>query len=174
MHFFYDFMSIYIVDSNILIEAYKRNYHLDVVHSFWKKLTELANDGKIISIDRVRSEIYDNREDELKSWCVDNLPVSFFKDSKEVIREYTSMVAWAQSKSAHFKHSAIADFSELGRADAWLISYALANPQERVLVTQEVSDPRNKTVIKIPDACKENKIRCINTMQMFKELKETF
>jgi hypothetical protein len=61
-------MSIFVVDSIFFIQAHRMVYPLDVVVSFWEVLRKLANDGFIISIDKVKNEIYQNN-DELKLWC---------------------------------------------------------------------------------------------------------
>ncbi len=53
--------------SNFFIEAHRATYPLDVAHSFWNKVKQLADDGKIVSIDKVKSEIYDDHEDALKN-----------------------------------------------------------------------------------------------------------
>ena len=57
-------MAIYLVDSNFFIQAHRVTYPLDVVTSFWSKVKKLAIDGKIISIDKVKGEIFEN-DDEL-------------------------------------------------------------------------------------------------------------
>ena len=72
-------MTVFVVDANFFIQAHRSIYPLDVAHSFWNKVKELAQKGKLISIDKVKNEIYSN-EDELKGWCEANLPGDFFKD----------------------------------------------------------------------------------------------
>ena len=66
-------MSVFVIDSNFLIQANRVSYPLDVAYSFWQKVKQLANEGKIISIDKVRDEIY-NHNDDLESWCKENFP----------------------------------------------------------------------------------------------------
>jgi hypothetical protein len=90
-------MSVFLVDSNFFIQAHRASYPLDVVHSFWNKIKQLAEAAKIISIDKVKHEIYGN-EDSLKNWCVENLPKDFFKDSLHVIDSYQTIAGWAISK----------------------------------------------------------------------------
>jgi hypothetical protein len=53
-------MSVYVVDTNFFIQAHRAYYPLDVASSFWEKVKQLADDGKIISIDKVKQEIYKN------------------------------------------------------------------------------------------------------------------
>ena len=44
-------MSLYIVDSNFFIQAHRAYYPIDVIQSFWTKVKQLADEGKIKSID---------------------------------------------------------------------------------------------------------------------------
>lgn len=131
-------MSVYIVDSNFFIQAHRMYYPLDVVISFWNKVKQLAIEGKIISIDKVKHEIYQN-EDALKKWCEDNLPEDFFKDTSQVLTSYRDIVEWAASKSNHYSPNALAEFFDADEADAWLIAYAHTDKNERIIVTYESS-----------------------------------
>lgn len=78
-------MDVYVVDSNFFIQAHRTNYPFDVAISFWNKIIELAENGIIISIDKVKNEIFKN-DDELKQWCEINLPDDFFKDTTTIIK----------------------------------------------------------------------------------------
>lgn len=71
-------MPLYVVDTNFFIQAHRSTYPMDVVQSFWKKIKELADQEKFISIDKVRDEIFRN-DDELTVWVKQNLDDSFFK-----------------------------------------------------------------------------------------------
>ena len=64
---------LFIIDTNVFIQAHRTTYPLDIVPGFWEKIIDLANRDKIISIDKVKNEIYKN-DDELKAWCKVNLP----------------------------------------------------------------------------------------------------
>lgn len=68
---------VYVVDSNFFIHALRVYYPLDVAYSFWQKVKQLAHDGEIISIDKVKDEIFDHNDD-LENWCKENLPHDFF------------------------------------------------------------------------------------------------
>lgn len=67
----------YILDSNIFITPYRGFCPLDVGVSFWRKLKTLADDGVIVSLDKVKEEIFANADD-LKSWMTACLPRRFF------------------------------------------------------------------------------------------------
>lgn len=166
-------MKIYVLDSNFFIEAHRKNYPLDVAQSFWNKVKELAQQGKIISIDKVKNEIY-GRNDALEDWCKTNLPEDFFKDSSQVMTTYAQVSAWAMSKRNHYLENALIEFLDVDEADAFIVAYALADPGNLLVVTQEVSEPNRKNRVKIPDACLALNVTFVNTMDMFRQLKETF
>ena len=166
-------MSIYLVDSNFFIQAHRATYPLDIATGFWNKVKQLANSGVIVSIDKVKKELYD-KNDELEEWCKLNLPDNFFKDSSEIISDYRRVTSWAVSMSSRYMPSAISEFLDAEEADAFLVAFALSDKQNRIIVTQEVSQPERKNKIKIPEPCRVFGISYINTIEMFRKLGETF
>ena len=117
-------MEVYILDSNFFIQAHRASYPLDIAFSFWNKVKQLAHEGRIISIDKVKNELYD-KNDALEEWCTDNLPADFFKDTSQVMTAYGQVSAWSISKSAHYLPNALNEFLDADEADAFLIAYAL-------------------------------------------------
>ncbi len=166
-------MSVYVVDTNFFIQAHRAHYPLDVACSFWNKVKELADKDIIISIDKVKNEIYNNN-DVLKQWCIDNLPDNFFKNTSTITSSYRQVVSWATSRSNHFLPNAINEFLDSEAADAFIIAYVLSDNDNRVLVTQEISEPNRKTKVKIPDVCLGLNVKFVNVMDMFREIGETF
>jgi hypothetical protein len=166
-------MTVFVVDSNFFIQAHRATYPLDIATGFWTKVHQLAHSEKIISIDKVRDELY-NKNDELEAWCRNNLPIDFFKSSTEILNEYARVIDWAMSKKDHYLQNALHEFLDADVADAFIIAYCLAQPYNRFLVTQEISEPTRKNKIKIPDCCNALDIKCLNTIEMFRELGETF
>ncbi len=94
-------MSVYVLDSNFFIEAHRLHYPIDIAFGFWNKVRDLAELGKIISIDKVKNELYDNN-DALEEWCRSNLPDTFFKKSSKILAEYIRVSNWAGSRSDHY------------------------------------------------------------------------
>jgi len=70
--------------------------------------------------------------------------------------------------------NALNEFLNADEADAFIVAYALAEPENRIIVTQEISEPNRKNKVKIPDACKDLNVSYVNTMDMFRKLGETF
>jgi len=166
-------MSVYVVDSNFFIQAHRLNYPLDVASSFWNKVKQLASQQKIISIDKVKQEIYQN-EDALKQWCAANLPLDFFKDTAPVMAAYGQVAAWAVSQNHHYLPNALAEFLHADEADAYIVAYVLFDVNARVVVTQEISEPNRKNKVKIPEACIALNVQHVNVINMFRGLGETF
>lgn len=166
-------MIVYVVDSNFFIQAHRANYPLDVALSFWAKVRQLALEGKIISIDKVKDELY-NKNDELEAWCKANLPDDFFKDSSEVMHSYGQVISWAISKSVQYNQNALNEFLSADEADAFLIAYTLADNINKIIVTHEISAPNSKNRIKIPDVCLGINVRFVNTVDMLRQLGESF
>lgn len=166
-------MPVYVLDSNFFIQAHRFHYPIDVAHGFWNKVRELAEYGRVISIDKVKKELFD-KNDALEEWCRSNLPDDFFKDTSVVMESYSQVSAWAVSKSGHYLPNAINEFLDAEEADAFLVAYCLGDPANKFVVTQEISEPNRQNKIKIPEACTALNVRFVNTIQMFRQLGETF
>lgn len=166
-------MSVYVVDSNFFIQAHRTSYPFDVASSFWGKIITLAEHGKIVSIDKVKNEIYKN-DDELKQWCEINLPDNFFRDTTTLLSSYATIASWAAARSSHYLPNALSEFLDAEEADAWLTSYALADIANRIVVTHELSEPMRRNKVKIPDVCLAHGVQYCNTIQMLRQLGERF
>lgn len=167
-------MKKYLLDSNFFIQAHRSIYPLDIVPSFWNKTKDLASRGIIISLDKVKAEIYDNssHEDDLKDWCTANLEDNFFESSEQVLSNYIRIVQWVNSMNNHFNERAIQEFLETDLADPWLVAYAMEN--NLTIVTYEVSQPDRKNRVKIPEVCNQFGVPYVDTIKMMRELQENF
>ncbi len=165
-------MGVYVIDSNFLIQAHRVSYPLDIAVSFWNKVKLLAAAGKIISIDKVKREIF-GKNDALEAWCIENLPNDFFKDTTSVMQSYNTVVTWALD-TPRYSQAALNEFLSADEADAFIVAFALDNLGNRVVVTQEKSRPEMKRKVKIPEACDAVGIRYVDTIEMLRELGETF
>lgn len=161
----------FVLDTNFFIQAHRMHYPLDVVPSFWLKIKELADSGTLVSLDKVKDELYLNNDD-LTVWCKDNLLADFFKATDGLITQYIAITQWANSKANHYTVGALAEFLAATEADAWLVAYCLANGNS--IVTHETSEPNRKNKVKIPDVCSQFGLSCVNTIEMFRFLGERF
>ena len=152
----------YLLDTNTLIEAYKRYYGFDIIPGFWEWLITKNNKDMLFSIQEVKEEIL-CMEDSLTLWAKQRK--GFFLEFTGIHAEHAStLMKWAKKSNRSFKEHAIDEFSK--SADLYLIAHAMAG--KHVVVSLEVPDPNTKKKIKIPDVCKKFNIECINTFTMLK------
>lgn len=158
---------MYILDTNFFVTAHRQHYPLDIVPSFWKKVSELSAIGHICSIDKVLNEL--NRgNDTLIEWVECNLPQHFFLDSTQFIVQYSTVAQWAQNRSLHYHTAAINKFLEADEADAWLVAAAITTGG--CILTHEKSNPAMKNRIAIPEPCDHFGLKYCDTMGMFRKL----
>lgn len=163
---------VYLIDSNILIQAHRRYYPFDVVPGFWKRFAELAHTGIVKSIDKVKLEVVDNCGDGdlLKDWCIANLPNDFFLDTSIALQAYVKITSWATSSSNAYTVRAMEKFLATDYADSWLTSMALLD-NNFIIVTEEISAPNIKREVKIPEVCDAFDLKYLNTIAFLRELK---
>lgn len=166
-------MPVYVLDSNFFIQAHRFHYPIDVAAGFWNKVRQLAEEGRVISIEKVKKELYD-KNDALEEWCRNNLPEDFFKDTSVVMATYGQVTSWAMSRAGHYLPNALNEFLDADEADAFLVAFCLAAPSNKFVVTQEVSEPKRQNKVKIPDACLALNVSYLNTIEMFRQSGETF
>ncbi|MFN8864329.1 MAG: DUF4411 family protein [Flavobacteriales bacterium] len=63
-------MPVYVLDSNFFIQAHRVYYPIDVASGFWDKVMQLAHERKVISIDKVKAELYDKNDAFLVAYCL--------------------------------------------------------------------------------------------------------
>jgi hypothetical protein len=154
----------YILDANIFIEAKRRYYAFNLCPGFWDSLLHHNSMGNLESIDRVRNKEL-SEGDDLDAWSKKSPYLFASTDSKFVLADYGDIIQWVQSQE-RFTNAAKSEFSS--GVDAWVIAYAKAN--NAIVVTHEVSAPKSRTDVKIPDVCNHFNIKCTNTFDMLQKL----
>lgn len=163
----------YFVDADVFITAKNRYYAFDVCPGFWKSIVRKYHDGRVYSIDRVRSELLAGRETEdLVLWTKNEVPRDFFRGVDEAVdatTKYAEIMLWAQ-RSPRYIDSAKAKFAS--GADGWLVAFAAV--QDGVVVTNEQPAPDSKREIKLPDVCTQFAVPYKDSFQMLRELAVQF
>lgn len=162
--------TIYLLDSNVFIQANRQYYAFDLCPGFWKCLVSKATPGQLQSIDRVKAELKHGHDD-LWDWAESEVPATFFAPSgdSDVINHYTKIMIWVQGQ-AQFTPEAKAEFARV--ADGWLIAYAMA--KARVLVTHEAYNPNIRKKVPMPNICKEFGVPYLDTFAMLRQLDAKF
>lgn len=63
---------LYVLDANILIHPNRTTHPFGIHPTFWEKMSEILNIRDVISIDKVKAEVYDHK-DALSEWCKANI-----------------------------------------------------------------------------------------------------
>lgn len=158
----------YIVDSNVFITAKNLYYPFDICPGFWESIIRRHQQGRVYSIDRVRSELLAGRETEdLVQWVKNHLPAGFFLDTSggEVTSAYGDIMLRVQ-RSAQFFDNAKAQFAT--GADGWLVAYARVH--DAIVVTTEQPSPEAKSRVPLPNVCEEFGVTYTNPFAMLREL----
>lgn len=156
---------VYVLDTNVFIEAARRYYAFDFAPAFWEALVRHAGDGRLSSINFVKQEIERGRDD-LAAWARSGFSEWFDPtDQKDVIQAYRDVMAWVQQQS-QFSDEAKAEFAS--GADGWLIAYAKA--KGRTLVTHEQFSRDVRRKVPIPNVCQAFGVQCADTFAMLRDL----
>lgn len=151
---------MYLLDTNIFIEAKNRYYDFDIVPGFWSWLERAHARGHIISIDAVANELLAGN-DRLADWVKQHRQLFRPFDGASA-QHFPHLTQWSVSKG--YKQSAVQEFAS--SADYLLIAYACEH--KHTLVTNEVSDPKARRKVKIPDACAAMGVQTANVFDVLK------
>ena len=158
----------YVLDANILISAYRDHYPPDLFPGVWDSLTHHIADGRLLIIDRIRSEI--TSPSGLVQWldqAGDGTYVSTALQS--VAATYGEMADWVQD-NPQFLPAASEEFAR--GADGWLAAYARV--ADAVLVTNEVFIPDARRRVPIPNLCRHFHVSYLNMLGMLRDLDMRF
>jgi hypothetical protein len=161
---------IYVVDTNVFVQAHRRHYAFDICPGFWDCVIHYHETGRVISIDRVRDEILAG--DALEAWVKNSAPKTLFASTADpaVTANFAAMVQWVQGEP-QFKLEAKTEFAAV--ADGWLAAYAQAHPNH-VVVTHEEFSPDAKKRVPLPNVCKKFGVEYVDPFAMLKGLQASF
>ena len=157
---------IFLLDSNVFMQAARQYYAFDFAPGFWESLVEQASQGRIRSIDWVKSEL-EKGNDALADWVNGVFASAFVTTARnEVAARYGEIMRWVVSQN-QYADSAKTEFAD--GADGWLVAYAMVE-EKTVIVTQEPLRPDIKRRIPIPNVCQNFGVLWIDTFEMIRRL----
>lgn len=161
---------MYIFDSNAFILASRQHYGFDIAPGFWSWVKDVKLTGAAASSKWVKGEIDAGsrpiEEDPLKAWAGKVRSDFWVDDSVAAVQAMAELTAWAQHPERIYTPQAVAAF--LGSVDYRIIAQAKA--EQAILVTSEVSEPRAKRAVKIPDAAQAIGVVCIDPFSAYRAL----
>lgn len=161
----------FVLDTSVFVEAHRNYYTHCICPGFWQFLVHYARKGDLVSIDRVRTEVFAPEEpDVLQAWAR-QAPSEMFASSAEqsIVDTFSAMQVWAQ-RNVQFRPDAREEFARV--ADGWVTAYA--KTYDAILVTQEVHSAEVKKRVPIPNVCREFSVTYVNTFEMLRQLGARF
>ena len=156
---------MYLLDSNVFIEAQRRYYSHDFVPGFWDWLVRSFENGVLASIDKIGEEIAaGDKHDPLTVWAKAHREI-FLETDSSVEGSFRRLSRWAMG--ADLPYTQAARFAFMHSGDYRLIAYARAHGH--TVATHEKSEPESKKDVKIPDACKALGVACIDPFTIIRE-----
>jgi Domain of unknown function (DUF4411) len=150
---------IYCVDTSAWLDGWARDYPPDVFPSLWDKLAECVTAGVLKCSEEVYVEL-EKKDDGLHDWL---------KVRKEVIVPIEEEIQRNVLKLLASHPRLVDTHRSRSQADPFVIATAERLGRDTVVVTGE--KPRGKQdTPKIPDVCAVRRLRCINFLEMLREL----
>lgn len=154
----------WLLDTNIFVQAARREYGLDFCPAFWDWLVEANAGGRVHSIDKVLSELVPG--DDVADWAASR-PSFFLPLQPSDAPSLGRVAAW--SRSGDFTAAAATEF--LSIADSQLV--AVAHARKLTVVTHEVPS-NSKQRIKVPTACVALGVTYASPYEMLRKEKARF
>jgi hypothetical protein len=154
---------LHLFDANVLITASNTYYPIDQIPEFWDWMGHQAHNGSIKLPVEILDEVLagSKKEDPLLAWITDHKDVLRLKETVDP-RMVNKVVT--EGYAADLTDD---ELEEIGR-DPFLIAYALAEPNDRCVVTVEVSAPgKQRQNRRVPDVCNTFGVTCQNPFQVF-------
>ena len=153
---------IYLLDSNVLIQAKNGYYSFDIAPGFWRWLELLAEEQSVLTIKAVREEIIDGN-DALCDWMAD-LPKGFFAEPDIPVQEnLRKIVTYIMQEKRFAEHHR---YAFLEKADPWLIATAMTG--DFTVVTHEKKDGPGSKKVKIPAICEEFGVPYLSVFELMR------
>lgn len=158
--------TLFLFDANVLITASKQYYPLDQIPEFWEWIDYQASNGSIKLPFEIVSEVLagSKNEDPLLDWTARR------KNHLTLKEEVDPALVDTVVHKGYAPDLTDDEIIAIGQ-DPFLIAYALAHPDERCVVTVEVSSPsKRRQNRKVPDVCRRFGLRCLNPFQAYRAL----
>lgn len=153
---------MYLLDTNVFIEAKNRYYDFAVCPAFWDWVEKEHQNGKLYSISQVKDELAAGKDD-LSDWA-NGMPSSFWRDvDGAVANSMMDISRWVNGDSFYLP-TAKAEFLRV--ADYYLVAHGHATGM--AIVTHEGIGGSAKR-IKIPNVCQSFSVKYMSPFNMLKD-----
>lgn len=157
---------MFLLDTNVFIDASRRYYSPSIAPTFWTWLGEQHEQGRIASIRKVQDELDDGKTGHLKQWAA-SLPPSFWiKPDTTTQPSLARLATWVRDPSRQYLQAARDEFLRV--ADYLLV--AQAHALGGTVVTFEQPAPQSRKRVMIPDACSAMSVAYREPFSVYRDL----
>ena len=147
----------YCIDTNALIDLWRRRYPPDIFPTLWSLFEQLLDQGQVIAPKEVLKEL-EKRDDELLRWA---------KKRHVMFRDLDEPQLGHLRRLLRDHKDLIDPYAESPKADPFII--ALAQAIGWTVITSEMPGKN-----KIPTLCAEYGIKCFQLLEFFRERNWSF
>ena len=159
---------VYLIDANVIITAKDSYYRVDQVPEFWAWLVHQGSTGAVKIPVENWDEVSAGPNDDgnpFYQWRTDR----DVRDALLLDEEADRAILQRVLDTGYAENLTEDELANIG-GDAFLIAYALADP-ERSVITGEKSEPRRQRGNrKVPDVCRDLDVGCGNTFDLTRAL----
>lgn len=156
---------LYLLDANVLIDADRDYYPIDRVPEFWEWLQHHSQAGNVKMCIEVFEEVTDGNG-QLPDW----LKRDDVKDALLLDEESDQAVVSRVVNDGYARDLTDIEIITVGR-DPFLIAHAIANADDRCVVTTEPSAPsKRRQNRRVPDVCRQFGVQSCNGFAFFRAL----
>lgn len=153
---------LYLLDANVLITAKNLYYEFGRVNQYWDWLAFQAERGNA----KIPVEIYEEitaGKDQLAAWAKENKEALVFEEEVDIgLVQHVTTRGYAPDLTD-------IELEVIGR-DPFLIAYALADIDNRVVVTGEVRSNKQRQNRPIPSVCDQIGVKSCDQWQFGRDL----
>lgn len=157
---------LHLLDANVLITAHNQYYPIDMVPEFWDWLLHMADSNSLKMPLETFEEVKEGHEDGLFKWVhTEGVEKRLVLDE-----EVDPAVVQQVLATGYAADLTDAEIEQVGQ-DPFLVAYARSNPQDRCVVSVEVSKPsKTRANRKVPDVCASVGVQCCHPFAMLRRL----
>lgn len=157
---------LYLLDANVIIHAHDYYYNMARVPEFWSWILHHAENGSLKMPFETMDEVKGGVEALHAQW----IRTADVRDRLLLDEELDSDLVADIVDGSYAPDLTEVEVEKIG-ADPFLISYAMADPEGRIIVSNETPKPSAiRANRKIPDVCKDYGVRCQNVYSLLKHL----
>lgn len=157
---------LYLLDANIIIHAHDYYYHMTRVPEFWSWILHHAENGSLKMPFETMDEVKGGTEAQHAQW----IRTADVRNRLLLDEELDSELVADIVDRSYAPDLTEVEVEKIG-ADPFLISYAMADPENRIIVSNETSRPSaTRANRKIPDVCNDYGVKCHNVYSLLNYL----